>query len=261
MHRHLSVLILGVCLSGCGGQTPDEPVPFSIAVVPGEMNDTIPEQRCVLLVTTENAEAQNGTTGAVRVSASAPGATVEVEHEAIRPGEVAEVTVIPGHREDGEEPAAGDEGRTITATIRAERDGLVETTTVPLTVTSEEEDLVGSTAADMRDLFIPWLAENEPELGITEETPWTGTIVTPHILVVTHYLYFSDEWEMHVYWHVMIPPYDWAGIELRRRFVETAPSLAFKIPSRSATPPLEAVAIEPSETLWRSLGSIDPEPR
>jgi len=122
---------------------------------------------------------------------------------------------------------------------------------VPVHITSEEEDEVGPLAAEVRDLFIPWLAQNRPELGITEQTQWTGTIVTPHILVVTHYLYFSDEWEMHVFWHVMIPPYDWAKIELRRRFVETLPSLAFEIPSRSAAPPLEAQAIEPSDTLWR----------
>ena len=105
-------------------------------------------------------------------------------------------------------------------------------------------------AAGVRDLFVPLLADAHPELGITAETDWTGTIVSPHILVVTHYLYFSDEWEMHLFWHVMIPPHDWARLELRRRYAQTVPSLAFEIPSRSSDP-LQFVSVEPSDTLWR----------
>ena len=181
------------------------------------------------------------------------GAGVIVEPAAIEPGEVAEVIVIPAPLDtttaqmivDGE-----DEGRTITATIKGERDGAEVSATVDITVTSEEEDLVGPLAEEKRALFIPWLAENRPELGITEDTQWAGTIVTPHILVVTHYLYLSDEWEMHVFWHVMIEPYNWAKIELRRRFVETLPSLAFEIPSITAEP-IEVQEIEPEGTLWR----------
>jgi hypothetical protein len=61
----------------------------------------------------------------------------------------------------------------------------------------------------------------------------------------------SPNWEIHVYWHVMIPPYDWARIELRRRFVESAPSLAFELSSRSAPEQFDVVPIQPSDTLWR----------
>ena len=109
----------------------------------------------------------------------------------------------------------------------------------------------GTAAASMRDLFIPWLAANRAELDIDEQTEWEGTIVRPHILVVSHYLYFSDEWELHVFWHVMIPPYDWARIELRRRFEETLPSLAFEVPSVSAAGPVVVNEIEPEGYLWR----------
>ncbi len=250
MFRHVCLVSLLLCLTGCYPlEDLIEPVPFSLRVVPTEMGDTIPGQRCVLLVTVESEE--SGLWGAlpVTISASAPGATVMLEHRNIRPGQVAEVTVIPQAPQGWDPNDAG--GRTLTATIRGQRGGLEQTVTVPITITSLEEDLVAPLAVDVRDLFIPWLAENRPELGITAQTEWTGTIVTPHILVVTHYLYFSDDWEMHVYWHVMIPPYDWARIELRRRFEETLPSRAFEIPSRSAEAPLEAVAIEPADTLWR----------
>lgn len=252
MLRVLYVAVLAIGLAGCD-LIRDwlEPVPFSIQVIPTEMTDTIPDQKCVLLVTVENQDAQGLLAGLVYISASAPGATVTVEPRAILPGQVAEVTVVPQRQNSSDGQSSDGEGRTLTATIRAERGGLEQTATVPITVTSEEVDLVGPLAAEVRDLFIPWLAENHPELGITAQTEWTGTIVTPHILVVTHYLYFSDEWEMHVFWHVMIPPYDWARIELRRRFQETKPSLAFEIPSRSAAAPLEAQSIEPSDSLWR----------
>ncbi len=266
MRRYSCVFMLTACLGGCTSQPRTgnggsaDGSPFSIQVVPAEMTDTIPDQRCVLLVTLEDQEGQGDADGAVHVSASALGATVEVEPETLQPGQVAEITVIPeGHaadevpQEEDEQPDAeeGEEPWTVPVTIVCERGGVERTAAVPLTVVSQEEDLIGPSAAEVRDLFIPWLAENRPELGITEDTEWTGTIVTLHILIVTHYLFFSEEWEMHVFWHVMVPPYDWARIELRRRFEETAPSLAFEIPSQSAPPPLDVQPIEPSETVWR----------
>jgi len=248
MFGRMYMMCAAVALCGCDLFTP---VPFTIEVVPTQIVDSIPGQRCVLLVTVEDEAAECLLALPVRISATADDATVTVENRFIGPGEVAEVSVIPAPEKSGS-GQFGDqtEGREITVTIRAVRAGLEETVTVPITVTSEEEDLVGPLAAEVRDLFIPWLAENHPELGISQQTEWSGTIVTPHILVVTHYLYFSPEWEMHVYWHVMIPPYDWARIELRRRFEETLPSRAFEVPSRSADP-IEVQEIEPEGTLWR----------
>jgi hypothetical protein len=244
MRHALSALILVACLlpglAGCGG----EKAPFALQVVPEQIVDSVPNQRCVLLVTAPGGD------GPVRVSAVGQGAVTTVEHPDIVPGEVAEVTVIP-------QPLAGSilqvpgEGRNVGVVIHGRAGGNVRMVSVLIHVTSEEKYRLGHTAARMRDLFIPWLEQNRPELNITAATEWTGTIVSPHILVVTHYLFFSPEWEMHVFWHVMIPPYDWARIELRRRFVETSPSLAFEIPSRSAPPPLDVHPIEPSPDLWR----------
>lgn len=91
-----------------------------------------------------------------------------------------------------------------------------------------------SMATEIRDRFIPWLATNHPEFGITSENEWTETIVRPHIAVVMFYLFFSEDWEMGVSWHVMIPPHDWARIYLRHRFVEVQPSYAFEISSLDA---------------------------
>jgi len=104
-------------------------------------------------------------------------------------------------------------------------------------------------ATELRDKFIPWLAANHPELGITSQTEWTGTIVTPHIMVVMYYLFFSEDWEMGLRWHVTIPPYDWVEIYLRHRTTEVSPSYAFKISSLEAQ--AEPEAIEPEELVWR----------
>ncbi len=252
MYRGLAVIGLAVLATGLAGCDPLTqlfgPTPYTLQATPKEITDTIPGQRCALLVTVTDADVPSA--WPTRITADAPGATVTVENALIRPGDVAEVTVIPLPLAQATAQSTDGEGRDITATIHAERAGVARTTTVPIHVTSEEEDLVGPLAAEVRDQFIPWLAEHRAELGIAADTQWTGTIVKPHYLVVTHYLYFSDEWEMHVYWHVMIPPYDWAKIELRRRFEETLPSLAFEIPSRSADP-IEVQEIEPEGVLWR----------
>ena len=160
------------------------------------------------------------------------------------------VTMLPPDSAAAE-PADESEGWPCSVTVRAERGGESRVVEVPITLTSEEEDLLGPAAAEMRDRFIPWLAENQPGLGIDETTVWEGTIVRPHWLVVSHYLFFSDEWEMHVSWHIMIAPYDWARIELRRRFEETLPSLAFEIPSVSEPAPVVVDQREPEGILWR----------
>jgi len=241
----LAATVAITLLAGCPSE--NQP-PFQIHVIPADIDDAIPGQACVFLVTVTDRPLTAGIAGPVELSASGSGAQVTIENGTLDKDGVAEITVTP-------DPLASKnnewDGRDVTATLTARYGNIEDTKTLQVHVTSEEEDLVAASAEEVRDLFIPWLENNHPDLGITSSTEWSGTIVTPHILVVTHYLYFSDDWEMHVYWHVMIPPYDWARIELRRRFEDTAPSLAFEIPSRSATPPLEATAITPSETIWR----------
>jgi len=237
-------------LFSCGCPGP-EPATFTMKVAPEEIEDTIPGQVCVLLVTIEEDDAA-AAAGPVTITATAEGATAVVAHGALAAGEVAEVSVTMLPPLAGAvEPANGPEGWSCTAVVRAERGGVSREIEVPITLTSEEEDFLEPVAAEMRDRFIPWLAENRPELGIDETTVWQGTIVKPHWLVVSHYLFFSDEWEMHVSWHVMIAPYDWARIELRRRFEETLPSLAFVISSVSAPEPVVVDQIEPEGILWR----------
>ena len=118
--------------------------------------------------------------------------------------------------------------------------------TIPVVLGDSEEPEM---APEVRGRFVSWLEANHPELNITSGTDWTGTLVTPRFLVVTHYLYFSEEWEIHVYWHVMIEPYNWAKIELRHRFTELSPSYAFEI--SSLTQGDDPISMEPPDEVWR----------
>jgi len=211
------------------------PAPFSLRVStrPTSPMDTeasimaIPGQRCILPVAVTDEQGwligKAGLGGNVEVSAQASEgkAAVTVQPRQVTPGQVAEVIVVPTE-------ASVDE--IFTVTITGKRYGLTRTETITIEVIPGE-DSIGSYAAEMRDLFIPWLAANHPELGITTETEWTGTIVNPRILVVMHYIFYSDDWEIYLTWHVMIPPHDWTRIYLRHRFTELRPSYAFEISS------------------------------
>jgi hypothetical protein len=214
--------------------TPD----FHINVIPQQLNgDSIAGQHCVFLVTITDEGQECGLP--VRISAKAPGAEVVIYYEDIFEGEVAEVVVIPA-QESIE--------KTIKVTITGTRGRQMVKEVVSFNVVEGEDDRQ-EYAEELLGRFVSWLAVNHPELGITDATAWNGTMVSPVWLVVSHYLFFSDEWEAHIYWHVMIPPYDWARIDLRHRFDELAPSYSFEISSLNATS--LPIPIEVPETVWR----------
>ena len=241
------LVILLVLAANCipAPEPPVEASSFELEIHPEIVQPIIPGQHCVLLVQVVNETEGTGQGEAVALTATVSGATVTIEPTSITPEQVAEVTIIAGEASVGQE---------LTVTVTGQRSGEEATATQTLTV--EEGDIdeflnsLGPTAEEMRDLFIPWLEANHPDLGITSETEWTGVVVSPYILVVSHFLFFSDEWEMHVYWHVMIPPHDWAKIDLRNRFTEINYSYSFEISSRS-DPEQEPHAIELPEQVWR----------
>jgi len=211
---------------------------FHINVIPEQLNgDSIAGQHCVFLVTITD-EGQEGQLP-VRISAKAPGAEVVIYQQDIVEGQVAEVVVIP---------AQASTGKTIKVTITGNRGSSTDKKVVSFAVVEGEDDRQ-EYAVGLLDRFVPWLATNHPELGITDDTAWNGTMVSPVWLVVSHYLVFSEEWEVHISWHIMVPPYDWAKIDLRHRFDELEPSYAFEISSLNATS--EPVPTELPETVWR----------
>ena len=232
----VAIVALAVLQLACGEGAHN--TAFHINVVPEQLNgDSIAGQHCVFLVTISDDEQESGLP--VTVSGEAPGAEVITYHEDIYEGEVAEVVVIP---------AQASVGRTVTVTITGDRGGSTDQKVIDFAVAEGEDDRQ-EYAGELLGKFAPWLAENHPDLGITVDTAWNGTMVSPIWLIVSHYLFFSDEWEAHIYWHVMIPPYDWAKIDLRHRFDELAPSYAFEISSLDGGS--EPVPIGVPETVWR----------
>ena len=193
-------------------------------------------QQFVFLVTVTD----DGTlSGPVTISAKANGATVVIYQQEIVPGQVAEVVVTPTQKSVG---------KTIKVTITGTQGKLNDKGVFKFEVAEGEDDR-GEYAAELLDKFVNWFAANQTDLGITEATAWNGTMVSPVWLEASHYLFFSDEWEAHIEWHIMVPPYDWARIDLRHRFDELAPSYSFEISSLNATS--LPIPIEVPETVWR----------
>lgn len=242
----LAFTLLLSLLAGCtaaADTTPptskqDTNIPFKIALLPEQLNGfSIAGQKIVYLVTFTNAGDAGG--AAVTITAKATGAEVEVINKDISDGQVAEIIVTP---------AQASIGKSVELEITGTRGSLTNKKTITFDVIEGVDDRQ-EYALELQARFVKWLAEKHPELGITEETEWTGTMVSPQWLVVSHYLFFSDEWEMHIEWHIMIAPDDWSRIDLRRRFKETKPSFAFEISSVTAND--EPKSMDLPEIIWR----------
>lgn len=173
-----------------------------------------------------------------QISAEATVASISVEPRELPPGMVGEVTVVPIPVSTVEE---------LVVTITASRGDIQRREQRTLQIEPAEDDLAVEAGAHLAP-FVDWLAVERPELGIGPTTAWEAT-PGAHVLVVSHYLYFSEEWEVGLEWHIMIPPSDWTRIYLRHRWTETRPSLAFEISSFAAGD--EPQEIAPPESVWR----------
>lgn len=116
-------------------------------------------------------------------------------------------------------------------------------------------DVLNWTASDLayvlerKNVFIEYLIDNHPEFGITHGTEWTPIYNCAGILIVGHYLFLSDDWELEIDWHVMIPPYDWVRVYLRNR-ADLDPSWAGEIQSWSTNNTV-VLEISPPEQIYR----------
>ncbi|HVP11021.1 MAG TPA: hypothetical protein VMV94_07520 [Phycisphaerae bacterium] len=231
---------------------------FTMNVFPSMIEDAIHGQRVVLLTTVTNYGVPPAPEP-VHITAQSDGAQVTIAPQYVVPGQVCEITAVPVRqkmhatvskalRPVGDSPYG--DGHEVVVDLRGERGGFAHSLGVGINVLPGEDECLEQASA-VRDRFVPYLAANDPEFGITPDTQWTGTIVKPHILVVTHYLFFSDDWEMGVMWHNMIPPYDWAKIYLRHRYTDTRPQYAYAISSISAEPAEAPQPIDPPEQVDR----------
>jgi hypothetical protein len=170
----------------------------------------------VVLLVSQNDE----TAGEATVTAIAPGAEVTVRTPGISGAEVAEVSVVPEATTTETE---------LTVTIEIATDDTTHTVTRTATVLPWEDDRAEQ-ASEILGLFTSWLAQHRPELGVTPATQFDGTFLAPELLVVSHYGFFNDQWEIGLSWHVMIPPDDFSEVYLRPRS-GLRPTLAFRIDS------------------------------
>ncbi len=186
-----------------------------IVVSPEFVNGAIPDSRLVLLVGTTD-ESQRPVT----ITAQAPAAEVTVDPPTISGTEVAEVIVVPG-------PTESD--TTMDVTVTATWGDRTSEVTRTVDVVPWEDDREDQ-ARQILGLFVDWLVDAHPEFGITPETPLSGTLTAPLLLIVSHYGFYSDDWEIGVSWHIMIPPDDFAELYLRPRRA-MLPTHAFRIDS------------------------------
>jgi hypothetical protein len=214
MRRIAAIGTVLVLVAACGGgATPAEP--FDLVVAPGEYFPIVPGQLFVVLVSAE------GGTAPVTLTASVDGAASVTPGQAeLAPGEVLEVTLAA-------EPAAV--GSAIELTLAADREGERRLVSLPVEVV-EWEDTIAPLATELRHRFVAHLESVFPDMGITASTEWTPTITKPQILVVMHYLFFSEEWEMGVTWHVTVPEHAWSRMYLRPRD-QLAPTFGLEIPT------------------------------
>ena len=215
-----------------------QPTAPGIQVIPEQLKGfSIAGQQCHFLVTFINVSPSPA--DPVKISAKAAGAQITVYNEAMKNGKIAEVVVVP-------KPSSV--GKTLTVNFTGQCGGQAYKKVISFDVIEGEDDRKAY-AQELQARFIAYLEAEHPELGITRQTQWSGTMVSPQWLIVSHYLFFSDEWEMHIQWHIMVPPSDWARIDLRRRYTEEKPSAAFEISSVAgkSTP----IPMEIPEEIWR----------
>lgn len=211
-----AVLLVGAMASGCGGDAATA-VPFTVEISPEFVQGLVPGETTGVLVTITN---EQPTDEPVEVTAAAEGAEITVEPASIRTGEVAEVMIVA-------EPAS--EERAVEIVVTGRR-GDIEATASRSTVVRPWDDGDQAYAEELLGLFTTWLAEHEPDLGIGPETAFAGSFVSP-VLVVTHHMFLSEDWEIGLSRHVMVPPDDWAEVYLRPRD-ELAPTHAFRLQSQ-----------------------------
>jgi hypothetical protein len=221
MRRAAAFLVMAALLPGCGSDASDPTATSSgggslqLIVEPAAFWQVTPGQVVVVVASATGGE------GEVTISAALTGdASLDPDRVSIEPGAVAEFTIVPG---------ASSPGSTLDLAVTAERAGEQVALNRRLEVIEWPDD-IAPLATELRDRFVAYLEAERPELGITADTEWMGTITKPQILVVMHYLFFSDDWEMGITWHVTVPEHAWSRMYLRARD-ELQPSIGLEIPS------------------------------
>jgi hypothetical protein len=228
----INLVSMALVVAAACGDDDDGGGPFELVVSPEFIQGLYGDIPNTALVTIEDEE---GSSGEVTLVAASDDLEVSIEPSTIADGEVAELTFTA-------EPATDD--REVSVTVTATRGDEERTATKTIVVRPGTDDL-GPMANEILDLFLPWIEENRPEFGLGPDTEFEGRIVAPGLLIVSHYAFFTDEYEVGVAWHITIPPDDWADLYIRPRD-ELTPTAAFRVSSWTAA--LDGDDYEISET-------------
>lgn len=221
--RVLSLIPVLLLVGACAGGSSE---PFELEVAPEIVHGLYPETGTILL-----ARVTSRSDVPVSLRIEAEGAGVSSAPEQVTPGEVAEFEITPGSVVE-EVP--------VTIVVTGTKGSVEHTVTRETRVMPFEPP--ADDARRLLGVFTSWLETNRPELGITGDGAFEGRGVDP-VLVVSHYLFLSDEWELGLSWHIMVPPDDWSELYLRPRD-EWSPTVAFRLASRSAALEDGVVTIE-----------------
>ena len=85
-----------------------------------------------------------------------------------------------------------------------------------------------------RDELIDWVEASHPEFGTFSSENCFAYITYPAHLIVEHWTFLYEKWELRICYHVMIPPYNWSMLWLRPRG-EVDPIFAAKKESDGTT--------------------------
>ena len=251
--RFVTAALLLVALSACSDSegptvtsttttpaTTTAPVTdFTLATRPEFVNRIIPGRRPVALVTATATGTESITFAA---TAEPEGVTVEFVPTSVSPGGTAEIwAVIPEVSSDVP----------VTITVTATRGGFAHTVAIPCTAIPGVDDLA-PTALQIAQVFLDAMADKVNGLTTDAHDLRNGT-PTAGLLVVSHYAWFTDEYEVGLAWHIMVAPQDWAELYIRPRSAP-APTRAFRLTSWStalADGSYEIVEIAPPPDVTR----------
>lgn len=203
---------------GCQSTGVDPDVAFTLASSPEHVNRVIPGSRPLILVT---AESDSTAPIALSGTASVEGIPISIEPATIAAGDVAEVWATV--------PVVAEE-IAVTITVSGRRGTVERQLAFEASLVPGEDDLF-ATATDIAAVFLDELQGDVSGLpadptGLTSGTPVAG------LLVVSHYAWFTPEYEIGLGWHIMIAPDDFAELYLRPRDA-LSPSQAFRLDSWS----------------------------
>jgi hypothetical protein len=218
----VAVLVLTAGLTGCGWWQSDDgdgATTLEVARSPEFVNRLIPGDRPLALVEVSG-DAQAGPV-ALAGESSVDGMAVRVEPSTIDVGEVAEVWVqVP--EVDRDVP--------FTVTVTASRGDEEASVLVSATAIQGVDDLA-DTAEQIVQVFLDEVADEVPGLPASVGELTGGTPVAG-LLVVSHYAWFTPEYEVGLAWHIMVAPDDFAELYVRPRG-GLAPTRAFWVGSWS----------------------------